>query len=157
VPPRPRLVAIGGLSGTGKSTLARALAPTLAPAPGAVVLRTDVERKAMFHVGETDRLPPTAYAADATRRVYSALADKARRAIAAGHAAIIDGVFAQHDERAKAAAAARASHVDLHGLFLTANTDERVARIAARTHDASDADATVAREQDSYDLGRLEW
>jgi hypothetical protein len=156
-PPRPRLVAIGGLSGTGKSTLARALAPTLAPAPGAALLRTDVERKAMFNAAETDRLPPSAYTADVTRRVYAALADKARRVIAAGHSAIIDGVFAQPDERAKAAAAARASHVDLHGLFLTAGTEERVARIAARTHDASDADAAVAREQDRYDLSKLEW
>src|SRR5690606_3567987 len=40
-PPRPQLVAVGGLSGTGKSWLARALAPHLPPAPGAVVLRSD--------------------------------------------------------------------------------------------------------------------
>src|SRR2546421_4323848 len=40
-PPAPVLVAIGGLSGTGKSALARALAPAIEPAPGAVVLRSD--------------------------------------------------------------------------------------------------------------------
>src|SRR5262245_8421125 len=34
MPPAPRLIAVGGLSGTGKSTLARALAPELGPAPG---------------------------------------------------------------------------------------------------------------------------
>src|SRR6185369_10194141 len=45
-PPSPTLIAVGGLSGTGKSVLARALAPDIPPAPGAVVLRTDVERKA---------------------------------------------------------------------------------------------------------------
>jgi hypothetical protein len=156
-PPRARLVAVGGLSGTGKSTLARALAPTLAPVPGAVVLRTDVERKTIYGVDETERLPPTAYAGDVTRRVYAALADKARRVTAAGHTAIIDAVFAQPDERAKAAAAARASHVDFHGLFLAAGLDARVTRVSARTHDASDADATVAREQESYDLGALDW
>src|SRR5260370_4583076 len=39
VPPPPTLVAIGGLSGTGKSVLARALAPGVMPQPGAVVLR----------------------------------------------------------------------------------------------------------------------
>jgi uncharacterized protein len=156
-PPRARLIAIGGLSGTGKSTLARALAPTLAPAPGAVVLRTDVERKTIFRAGETERLPPAAYAGDVTRRVYAALADKARRVTAAGHTAIIDAVFAQPDERAKAAAAARASNVDFRGLFLTTSLDERVARIAGRTRDASDADATVAREQERYDLSKLDW
>ena len=47
------MVAVGGLSGTGKSLLARALAPALAPAPGAVVIRSDVERKALFGKGET--------------------------------------------------------------------------------------------------------
>ena len=40
-PPPPRLIAVGGLSGTGKSALARALAPDLGAAPGAVVLRSD--------------------------------------------------------------------------------------------------------------------
>ena len=50
-PAKPQLIAIGGLSGTGKSLLARALAPDFLPLPGAVVLRSDVERKALFRVG----------------------------------------------------------------------------------------------------------
>ena len=62
-PPPPRLVAVGGLSGTGKSALARALAPDLGPAPGAVVLRSDIERKALFGKDEQDKLPADAYAA----------------------------------------------------------------------------------------------
>ncbi len=49
----PRLVAVGGLSGAGKSALAAALAPQLGRAPGALLLRSDVERKAMFGVDET--------------------------------------------------------------------------------------------------------
>ncbi len=77
-PPAPRLISIGGLSGTGKSALARSLARGLAPAPGAVVLRSDVERKALFGLAETDRLGVDAYHADVTTRVYSALADKAQ-------------------------------------------------------------------------------
>ncbi len=69
-PPAPKLIAVGGLSGTGKSELARALAADLLPAPGAVLLRSDVERKVMFGVAETDRLPAQAYDAAATRKVY---------------------------------------------------------------------------------------
>src|SRR5258705_11973006 len=60
-PPAPKLVAVGGLSGTGKSVLARALAPGVAPLPGAVVLRTDILRKQRFQVAETDKLPASAY------------------------------------------------------------------------------------------------
>ena len=60
-PAPPVMVAVGGLSGTGKSVLARALAPTLAPPPGAVVIRSDVERKALFGKGELEPLPQEAY------------------------------------------------------------------------------------------------
>src|SRR6185437_1667099 len=74
-PPPARLVAVGGLSGTGKSLLTQALAPMLLPEPGAVWLRSDVERKRLFGVAETDRLPAEAYASEVTARIYAALAD----------------------------------------------------------------------------------
>ena len=44
-----------------------------------------------------------------------------------------------------------------HGLFLDADLATRVARVGARNRDASDADAAVARAQESYDLGELDW
>ncbi|MBI3705736.1 MAG: AAA family ATPase, partial [Rhizobiales bacterium] len=99
-PPAPKLIAVGGLSGTGKSLLTRALAAELPPAPGAVWLRSDVERKAQFGVAETERLPQASYARAATAKVYDALTDKARRVLAAGHSAIVDAVFADPAERA---------------------------------------------------------
>jgi uncharacterized protein len=154
-PPPPRLVAVGGLSGTGKSWLARALAPELKPAPGAVVLRSDVERKALFATPETQRLPQAAYAPDVTAMVYGTLADKARRVIAAGHSAIVDAVFADPGERRDIAAAA--GKAAFHGLFLTAELQTRINRVGARAADASDADAAVARHQEQYDLGAIDW
>jgi aminoglycoside phosphotransferase family enzyme/predicted kinase len=156
-PPAPKFIALGGLSGTGKSALARALAPELGPAPGAVVLRSDILRKQRFHIGETARLPPDAYAADVSAQVYATLIDDARTVIAAGHSVIVDAVFARADERQAIAAAARATHSKLHGLFLVADLDTRLRRIGARAHDASDADAAVARQQEGYDLGALAW
>ncbi len=154
-PSKPLLVAVGGLSGTGKSLLARALAAEIRPEPGAVTLRSDGERKALFGVAETDRLPETAYAQDVTARVYAVLADKARRVLAAGHSAIVDAVFAQAGERA---AIARAAPTDeFHGLFLTADLATRLARVGGRKGDASDADAAVARRQEQYDLGAMDW
>jgi predicted kinase len=47
--------------------------------------------------------------------------------------------------------------VPFHGLFLDADLATRVARVGARSGDASDADAAVARAQESYDLGALDW
>jgi uncharacterized protein len=156
-PSAPRLVAVGGLSGTGKSALAYALAPQLAPAPGAVVLRSDVERKMLFAKDEHDKLPEAAYSPAVTARVYATIADKARRALAAGHSAVIDAVFATPQERAVAAASAEILGVPFHGLFLVADLATRVARVSGRGRDASDADAAVARLQETYDLGKLAW
>jgi uncharacterized protein len=156
-PPPPMLIAVGGLSGTGKSLLARALAPEIAPAPGAVVLRTDVERKAMFGQDEHAKLPASAYAPVVTAQVYAAVTDKAQRALAAGHSAIVDAVFARSEERALLRQTAQKLGVPFHGLFLTADLATRIARVGARSRDASDADAAVARSQESYDLGALDW
>jgi predicted kinase len=137
--------------------LAHALAPDLLPAPGAVVLRSDVERKALFGLAESERLDPQAYRADVTARVYAGLAEKARRVAAAGHSVIIDAVFAQPQERAAIAAAASGIRVQFRGLFLTASLETRMARVGARRHDASDADRSIARQQESYALGDVDW
>ena len=152
-PPPPALIAVGGLSGTGKSVLARALAPDIMPAPGAVLLRSDVERKAQFGVAETGRLPAEAYGGATTARVYAALDAKARRIIAAGHSVVVDAVFARAEERAAVAALADR----FHGVFLTADLATRIARVGGRKGDASDAGAEVARQQEAYDLGALDW
>jgi uncharacterized protein len=158
IAPAPALlIAVGGLSGTGKSALARALAPDVGPAPGAVLLRSDVERKVLFGKDEQEKLPEAAYAPAVTARVYATIADKARRALAAGHAAIVDAVFAKPQERALMEQSAQVLGVPFHGVFLTADLATRIARVGSRSHDASDADATVARVQEDYDLGALGW
>jgi aminoglycoside phosphotransferase family enzyme/predicted kinase len=156
-PSPPMLVAIGGLSGTGKSALAGALAPSLAPAPGAVVLRTDVERKALFGKAETETLPREAYEAAITARVYESVVQKARRVIAAGHSAIVDAVFAKPQERVAVERAAASLDVPFRGLFLQTALAKRIDRIGSRDRGASDADATVAQAQENYDLGDLTW
>jgi predicted kinase len=120
-----------------------------------VVLRSDVERKALFGKGETERLPEAAYTADTTAKIYDVLFEKARRVIAAGHSAIVDAVFAKPAERGAIAKAA--GGIAFHGMFLTADIETRVGRVATRAGDASDADAAVARRQEEFDLGLMEW
>src|SRR6266446_1732224 len=156
-PAPPVLVGIGGLSGTGKSRLAATLAPELAPAPGAIVLRSDVERKALQGRREDERLPPPAYTPESTARVYAMLVEKAGRVIAAGHSAIVDAVFARPQERDALQNVAQTRGVTFHGLFLTADMATRVARVGSRLGDASDADRTVARAQERYVLGHNDW
>jgi predicted kinase len=156
-PSAPAFVCIGGLSGTGKSMLARALAPELMPAPGAVVLRSDIERKRMFGLPEAKRLGAEAYTREVTARVYTQLVEKAGRVARAGHSVVVDAVFARPEERAAMAQAAHASNTACQGLFLSAGVDTRAARVGMRHADASDADESVVREQESYQLGELDW
>lgn len=149
----PRLIAIGGLSGTGKSTLGAALAPHLGPAPGAVHLRSDLERKALFGVDETVRLSDDAYSQDASERVYGTLLLKARLALAAGHSVVVDAVYAAPRERQAIEAVATELTVPFHGLWLHADAGKLAERVAARRQDASDATVQVVQAQLGWDIG----
>jgi aminoglycoside phosphotransferase family enzyme/predicted kinase len=156
-PPKPALVAVGGLSGTGKSTLAASLAPHLGAAPGAIHLRSDVERKRLAGVAETMRLGAEHYGTEATEHVYEVLSDKAMRVLASGHSAIVDAVFSTPGERMAIATVAERAGRSFIGLWLEAPAEALLSRVEARRGDASDADAAVVRSQLAYDLGKITW
>jgi aminoglycoside phosphotransferase family enzyme/predicted kinase len=151
------VVAIGGLSGTGKSAAARALAPHIGALPGAVILRSDVIRKTMFGVGELDRLPSTAYRPAVTLEVYARLAAEAATIVKQGHSVIVDAVFAHESERSAIESVAGEAPVPFIGIFLTADLSIRRQRIGQRRADASDATVAIAEAQEEYDLGTLAW
>ncbi|MGA7809830.1 AAA family ATPase [Bradyrhizobium sp.] len=156
-PPAPMLIAVGGLSGTGKSVLARALAPLVAPLPGAVVLRSDVLRKQLFAVGETERLPANAYDAEVGAQIYDTMARRASQVLAQGHSVIVDAVFAREAERAAIRDAARRADTGFVGLFLVADLATRQSRVERRKADASDATPEIAELQETYDAGTIDW
>ncbi len=156
-PAKPCLIAIGGRSGTGKSVLARAIAGEIAPAPGAVLLRSDVLRKHLAGVGALTRLPASAYTRESSDRVYGEMFERARKVIVQGQSAILDAAFLMESERDTAAAIASATGVAFRGIFLTAAPEVRVQRIGQRRADASDATADVARNQEDTDTGRMDW
>jgi len=153
----PCLVAIGGLSGTGKSTLARRVASDIGPAPGAVVLRSDVIRKELARVGTLERLGDDAYSAAMNARVYATIAGRAREVLLAGHGVIADAVHARSEERDAIEAVARGCGVRFLGFWLDAPPEMLVSRITRRHHDASDATVEVLRRQLHYSLGPITW
>ncbi len=154
---RPRLVAVGGLSGTGKSTLAASVAPQLPPIPGAVHLRSDIVRKRIMQVGETDRLPPEGYTLAVTRQVYAALRRQAALALRAGYSVILDAVQAEPSERAAIESLAKQCDVPFQGFWLEAPLPALLQRVERRAGGASDADAAVVTAQARYDVGVLAW
>lgn len=158
IEPEPaRLIAIGGKSGTGKSVLARDMAHLISPAPGALVLRSDVIRKQLYHADEHTTLPPETYTPEASDRVYQAMLERARCALAQGISVALDAAFLKQAERDAARAVAQNARVEFGGLFLTADRAIRQQRVTSRRHDASDATVGVVLSQESIDTGDIDW
>jgi predicted kinase len=154
-PAPPRLIAVGGLSGTGKSSLGKEIA--WRAGAGGVHLRSDEIRKRLAGVEMTMRLPPAAYTQASSAQVYGTLLELATAALRAGQSVIVDAVFARESERAAAAQVARAAGATFDGLWLEAPAAILEQRVAGRVGDASDADVAVLRQQLSYDLGPIDW
>jgi aminoglycoside phosphotransferase family enzyme/predicted kinase len=156
-PEPPAAVAIGGLSGTGKSTAAYALAPRLGAAPGARVVRSDVLRKRLCGAALTARLPPEAYDEAMTDRVYAALLSGVDGMLAGGHAVIGDAVFVRPEQRAAIERTAARRGVPFVGLWLEAPLATLERRIEGRHDDVSDATVEIVRRQQGYDAGDIGW
>ncbi|MDP2331920.1 MAG: AAA family ATPase [Reyranella sp.] len=156
-PAPPRLLAVGGLSGSGKTTLALKLAPGIGRAPGAVVVRSDVERKREAGVALEEPMPAGSYTPEASAKVYPAFMARAERVLRAGHSVVLDAVFAKPAERAAAEALARKVGVPFQGIWLDVPKQVAQERVAARKGDASDATPEVVERQFGYDLGSIGW
>jgi predicted kinase len=156
-PSPPRLLAVGGLSGSGKTTLALKMAPEVGRSPGAVVVRSDVERKRRAGVALEDRMPAGSYTPQASAAIYVAFLARAERVLRAGHSVVLDAVFAREDERSAAEALAVQLGVPFEGIWLDVPKEVAQARVASRKADASDATPAVVERQFAYDLGRITW
>ena len=155
--PAPSLYAVGGLSGSGKSSLARVMAPELGAAPGAVILRSDEIRKRLWGRAPRESLPAEAYGPEQSARVYGRMLEEAALALAGGRPVILDAVFLKPEEREAAQAVASQAGVAFRGVWLEAPTPVLTARLDARVGDASDADARVLEEQLTRDPGPMTW
>ncbi|MFI7542521.1 AAA family ATPase [Actinoplanes sp. NPDC049599] len=139
-----RLIVVGGPPGTGKTTLAGRLADRL----GAVVLSSDHVRK------ELAGLAPATNAAGAyrqgiytpawTERTYAELTGRARRLLERGETVVLDASWTRAGHRDTARALGVETHSAVTELRCAATAATIARRVAARTGDASDADAAVA-------------
>lgn len=136
-PRPPALIAVLGLSGTGKSTVARLVSElTGFPVYSSDVLRKEIARRE----GVVD--PRRLYGAELGRRTYQTLRERAARRIASGGGAVVDATFQDDDERGRLAELAARSGVPLVLLECTAEEAtirKRLDRRAARGDSVSDA------------------
>jgi predicted kinase len=157
VPRPPVLIGVGGVSGTGKSTFAAALAPHLGPVPGAVCLRSDELRKIMLGAEPEQPLGPEGYTSDVSDRVYFELRNRSAVALRSGAAAIADAVHGHAESRAELEAVADRAGVPFVGFWLDAPVELLERRLETRRGDASDADAAVMHDQLISDMGQIAW
>lgn len=146
-PSPKKLVLIGGLSGTGKTTISRAIAPFIGAVPGAVHLRTDLERKALPKTQARSDAPEPSYDPASRRAVYSQLFERAKIVLAAGHSVLIDATFLDPMMRSQAEALAPQFGAEIRPIWLDAPIGTLASRVRGRTGDASDADEMVVRSQ----------
>jgi len=156
--PQPRLIAIGGRSGTGKSGLAAQIASRVESLkPGAVTLNSDVIRKRLFSLTPEEELGPDGYASGVSARVYQRMIQDARRAVRAGYSVILDATFIDSTQRERAGRLALDLDVPFNGFWLEAPVEELRARVEQRKNDPSDATVSVLEKQIETDPGPISW
>jgi uncharacterized protein len=156
-PVTPLLIAIGGLSGSGKSSLANRIAQDFQPVPGARVIRSDVLRKRSLGQVPEQRLPSSAYSNEAKCRVYSAMFQEAAKTLDAGYTAILDATFLDPRQRTTVESLMRGLNIKFIGVWLYAAPELLKKRVAARRGDASDADLRILAEQLRIEPGVIDW
>ena len=139
-----RLVMVGGLPGTGKTTLAGAVADKL----GAVLLSTDRLRKELAEPVPGEHVPASyragIYTAEHTETTYRELLSRAEKLLALGESVVLDASWTAQSHRELADAVATRTHSRLVPLLCQAPPAITDARIRTRTKTLSDADTVVA-------------
>jgi uncharacterized protein len=140
-----RLVLVGGLPGTGKSTVAGRLAEQV----GMTVLSSDRVRKEL--AGLDPSTPQGAepyrtgrYAPEMTERVYTELLDRAEALLAHGESVVLDASWTAGEQRRRAATLAERSHARIVPIRCHAPAEVSAQRLRDRADPLSDADQRVA-------------
>ncbi|HEX5345821.1 MAG TPA: AAA family ATPase [Pseudonocardiaceae bacterium] len=140
-----RLVLVGGLPGTGKSTVSGALAGEL----GMVALSSDRVRKELHglapHQSAAAPYEQGLYCPAATERTYTELLARAARCLGQGESVVLDASWTHAAHRAAAAELARRAHAELVALQCTAPSEVVAQRLRERTGSVSDADEAIGR------------
>lgn len=152
-----RLIAIGGLSGSGKTTIAEALAAYVGAPPGARIVESDRIRKAMHGVPAEARLSETAYRPEVSERVYAEMARRTGLILASGGSVVADAVFDREADRERIERAATEQGLPFLGVWLDAAPDTLRRRVERRKSGPSDATVDILTRQLQRDTGIIAW
>ncbi|WP_285185897.1 AAA family ATPase [Rhodococcus sp. MEB041] len=140
------LTIVGGLPGTGKTTLATYMAENT----DSVVISSDVVRKSLAgfapttsHTADVGR---DLYAEEMTHRTYDAMLNRAHAHLAGGHSVVLDASWMDPTLRARAEALAAATRSTLVQIECSVPASVALERVSTRTGSASDATTEVYRD-----------
>ncbi|HEX4145475.1 MAG TPA: AAA family ATPase [Pirellulales bacterium] len=154
----PILLVVRGTSGTGKSTIARALTDRL----GIELLQTDAVRQELVGKGKLPADPPSAkYRADHRQQVYDQMLSQAEKLLEQHASVILDGTFLSHADLARVAALAdrsRARWLIVHCHCPPEIAKQRIAARSERGRTLSEARPELVEEQVVADVqAHPEW
>lgn len=152
------IIAIGGISGSGKSTIASELAKRVQ----GVHLRSDAVRKHIAGVPLLEHGSKEVYSDVMSEKTYNGLAQRARHVLGAGYIVFVDAVFSSLKQREDIESLARSLSVPFFGIWCELLSELAKERVRLRTGDISDADEDVVTLQESilkesFQLGEPEW
>jgi aminoglycoside phosphotransferase family enzyme/predicted kinase len=138
------LTLVGGLPGSGKSTLSGALADRL----GVTLLSSDRLRKELAGIPAEESAATGygegLYTPEWTNKTYAALLDRASALLSAGESVVLDATWSDAGQREAALRMAERTSADLVALHCQVPGDVSAARLSTRAPGASDADLDVA-------------
>lgn len=141
---QPNLFVIGGLSGTGKSTIAERIGEI----SGGIVIRSDYLRKELFGGSITTPAPASAYDAQATEQVYRLMVTRAAAALASNLLVILDATFLSEHHQLLIQGLAETTGAGITRVWCHCSTKTALTRIGERVGDPSDATAGVRFQQE---------
>jgi len=161
---RPRLIAMHGFSGSGKTVLSQQLISRLP----AIRVRSDIERKRRYDLEETERsgagVGKGIYDPRARADIYENLAAAAEALLRLGQHVIVDASFLKRKVRQHFQALAKRLDAEFVIVDTRAEPDELLRRVQHRQRDAGDAseaDANVLKYQyedaEPLDAEELVW
>ncbi|MCB0333167.1 MAG: AAA family ATPase [Bdellovibrionales bacterium] len=139
----PIIVAIGGLSGSGKSTVAKKVSELLR----CVIIRSDAVRKHIADIALSQRGDSSLYTDEMTQRTYTGILARAQFALSAGYSVILDATFLNRDDRRNVKQFAEVNNTSFFGFWLELAPETLKNRIGQRKHDISDATQEVLLHQ----------
>jgi hypothetical protein len=142
-PRQGKLILMSGLSGAGKSTVAKQLARQM----GAIHIRSDAVRKHLAGIPVEQRGGNEIYTAEMTQKTYQRLLDLGLLLAAEGFTVILDAKYDRAALRQAAIAQAQSRQIPLQILYCTAPVEVLRQRLQQRTGDIADATVDLLESQ----------